>query len=128
MGKAAVILAALLLASVSCQGLQSAPADGVFLSSSGTSLELQSGRCIRATISPGIVFGYGETPRTFSASSQIQTAGSFPEYQYSHTDSEASWIVSATFSSPSTFSATIYIDTGDTQTLLPDAPFQLQQL
>lgn len=124
MGKIPIALLALLLAA-SCQALRTAPADGVF-QGAGSSLELRGGRCVRATLSEGFVFSYGETPRTWTASEDIHTSGTFPDYEYSHTDGEVSWHIAATFNTRTDFTASVYIEHGDSKTLAPDLHFELQ--
>lgn len=118
------MLLALLLA-VSCQALRTSPADGVFRGA-GSSLELQGGRCIRATLSEGSVTSYGETPRTWTASGDIQTSGTFPDYEYSYTDGEVSWRIAATFNTRTDFTASVYIEHGDSKTFAPELHFELQ--
>lgn len=124
MGKKPIALLALLLA-VSCQALRTSPADGVFRGA-GSSLELQGGRCIRATLSEGSVTSYGETPRTWTASGDIQTSGTFPDYEYSYTDGEVSWHIAATFNTRTDFTASVYIEHGDSKTFAPELHFELQ--
>lgn len=124
MGKKPIALLAFLLA-VSCQALRTSPADGVFRGF-GSSLELQGGRCIRATLSEGSVTSYGETPRTWTASGDIQTSGSFPDYEYSYTDGEVSWRIAATFNTRTDFTASVYIEHGDSKTFAPELHFELQ--
>ena len=121
MGKKPIALLAFLLA-VSCQ---TSPADGVF-QGAGSSLELQGGQCIRATLSEGFVTSYGETPRTWTASGDIQTSGTFPDYEYSYTDGEVSWHIAATFNTRTDFTASVYIEHGDSKTFAPDLHFELQ--
>ena len=124
MGKKPIALLAFLLA-VSCQALRTYPADGVF-QGAGSSLELQGGQCIRATLSEGFVTSYGETPRTWTASGDIQTSGTFPDYEYSYTDGEVSWHIAATFNTRTDFTASVYIEHGDSKTFAPDLHFELQ--
>lgn len=124
MGKKPIALLAFLLA-VSCQALRTSPADGVFRGF-GSSLELQGGRCIRATLSEGSVTSYGETPRTWTASGDIQTSGTFPDYEYSYTDGEVSWRIAATFNTRTDFTASVYIEHGDSKTFAPELHFELQ--
>lgn len=124
MGKKPIALLALLLA-VSCQALRTSPADGVFRGA-GSSLELQGGRCIRATLSEGSVTSYGETPRTWTASGDIQTSGTFPDYEYSYTDGEVSWHIAATFNTRTDFTASVYIEHGDSKSFAPELHFELQ--
>lgn len=124
MGKKPIALLAFLLA-VSCQALRTSPADGVFRGF-GSSLELQGGRCVRATLSEGFVTSYGETPRTWTASGDIQTSGTFPDYEYSYTDGEVSWRIAATFNTRTDFTASVYIEHGDSKTFAPELHFELQ--
>ena len=130
MGKKPIALLAFLLA-VSCQALRTSPADGVFRGF-GSSLELQGGRCIRAAvlvIAAGIlmmIFQDQKTPRTWTASGDIQTSGTFPDYEYSYTDGEVSWRIAATFNTRTDFTASVYIEHGDSKTFAPELHFELQ--
>lgn len=118
--------AILLLLASSCQAFRPSPADGTYQSATGTLLTLQGGNCTRATISEGFVTSYGETPRTWTASGDIQTSGTFPEYEYSHTDGEVSWHIAATFNTRTDFTASVYIEHGDSKTFAPELHFELQ--
>ena len=120
------LLFSLVLLASSCQNLRPSPADGVYLSASGSSLTLQGGHCVRATISSGSVTSYGETPRTWTASGDIQTSGTFPDYEYSYTDGEVSWRIAATFNTRTDFTASVYIEQGDSKTFAPELHFELQ--
>lgn len=123
MGKTLIALALLLAAS--CQALPETPTDGVF-QGAGSSLEILGGRCVRAAISEGLAYSYRETPRTWTASGDIHTSGTFPYYEYSHTDGEVSWHISATFNTCMDFTASVYIEYGDSKTIAPDVHFELQ--
>lgn len=124
MKKIAIIAAFLLL--TACQGTLLPPSDGIYGSDLGTTLTLQGGRCVQASVCEAVVSHYGDTPRSWSCSSGIQTSGHAPDYQYSYTSDEVSWIIRAHFQSRTAFIADIHIAAGNTANIHQDVPFTLQ--
>ena len=123
--RALSLLSAFVLLATSCQEILPHPSDGVF-SCGGSSITLQGGACVRATISTGASPSYGTPPASWETSSGIQTRGSFPDYQYSCTDPDLSWTISATFVSRTSFTASLYIETGDSKFVSNNLAFELQ--
>lgn len=78
MKKIAIVAAFLLL--TACQGTLLPPSDGIYGSDLGTTLTLQGGRCVQASVCEAVVSHYGDTPRSWSCSSGIQTSGHAPDY------------------------------------------------